>query len=46
MYYIEPSERNAELKDNEIIDLKYSDKTVIAITNRQYIYLFFRKDDA
>ena len=42
--HLEPSERNGMLPDNDIISLKYHNKTLIAQSNQQFIYLLERPE--
>ncbi|CDW71991.1 UNKNOWN [Stylonychia lemnae] len=44
VYMLEMSERSGQLKDNAIADLKYSDKMLIAMTQRNYFYFYLKID--
>ena len=41
---LEPHERCCEIPENDIVALKYSNKTLIALTARQFVYLY-RRDE-
>jgi hypothetical protein len=41
---LEPHERCCKIPDNDIVALKYSNKTLIALTALQFVYLY-RRDE-